>query len=207
MKTFFTYLALITIAFLLTPQTTTAQCHFDDWVTLKVFYETTTNWQSSTGWAETFTNHNTPLEDCNLGDLSGIALNEDGRIRSIYVTGSSMNGSLPPEIGLLTELEYITISGSQLNGPIPPEIGNLKKLIWIRLRNNQISGTIPVEISTLPNLDRLELENNNLSGTIPPELGNLSNLTYLELDENQLTGTIPAELANMTNLTSLRHPQ
>jgi len=203
MKTFFTYPALTFIALLLTPQTITAQCHIDDWTALKVFYENTTNWQKNVGWSETFTNHNTPPEDCNLEDVKGISLNEHGRVKGVSLFTNDIIGSLPAEIGLLTELENITMYGNQLSGPIPPEIGNLKKLTTIWLSDNQISGSIPIEISTLPGLVFFRINNNRLSGPIPPQLGNLSKLDYLNLEGNDLSGPIPSELGNLSNLTYL----
>ena len=87
-----------------------------------------------------------------------------------------------------------------LTGSIPPEIGNLSNLEWLDLRNNQLTGSIPPEIGNLTNLERLMLFHNQLTGSIPPEIGNLTNLTALSLIDNQLTGSIPSEIDNLTNL-------
>ena len=40
----------------------------------------------------------------------------------------SITGSIPPEIGNLTNLEILILSINQLTGSIPPEIGNLTNL-------------------------------------------------------------------------------
>jgi len=47
MKTIITNLTIISIALLLNPQYTNAQCHIDDWTALKALYESTNgpNWR------------------------------------------------------------------------------------------------------------------------------------------------------------------
>ena len=93
-----------------------------------------------------------------------------------------------------TELDL----GSQgLTGSIPPEIGDLTNLRHLYLYNNQLTGSIPPEIGDLTNLTHLYLENNQLTGSIPSEIGNLTNLTRLYLENNQLTEVIPEGICNL----------
>jgi len=84
-----------------------------------------------------------------------------------------------------------------LTGSIPPEIGCLTNLTDLRLHNNQLTGGIPSEIGNLTNLTYLNLRNNQLTGEIPSEIGYLTNLTYLGLYDNQLTGEIPPEVCDL----------
>ena len=116
---------------------------------------------------------------------------------------SSFYGSIPAEIGNLTNLTYLHFGNSVLSGSIPTEIGNLTNLTWLDLSTNYFVGSIPAEIGNLTRLTWLNLQDNSLTGNIPTELGNLTNLTRLYLDNNSLTGKIPAELSNLTNLTWL----
>jgi len=121
----------------------------------------------------------------------------------INLSNKGLTGSIPPEIGNLTNLTELKLYNNQLTGSIPSEIGNLTNLTKLNLRNNQLTGSIPPEIGNLTNLIELNLRSNQLTGSIPPEIGNLTNLTYLLLYNNQLTGSIPSEIGNLTNLFSL----
>ena len=101
-------------------------------------------------------------------------------------------------------------------GTIPAELGNLSNLEWLWLNGNQLTGGIPSELGSLANLQELDIGYNQLTGTIPSELGDLSELGIysgfvttnsqeqyllnsatcpilrnLRLNDNQLTGTIP----------------
>ena len=95
-----------------------------------------------------------------------------------------------------TEIVINNLDSEGLTGSIPPEIGNLTNLIKLRLDFNQLTGPIPPEIGNLTNLEVLSLRDNQLTGSIPSEIGNLTNLTLLSLSNNQLTGIIPDEICN-----------
>ena len=86
---------------------------------------------------------------------------------------------------------------NQLTGTIPPELGTLSSLEWVSLYQNQLTGEIPAELGNLTNLAHLRLDGNRLTGTIPAELGRLTNLTVLYLSGNPLTGCVPASLRDV----------
>jgi len=111
-----------------------------------------------------------------------------------------LSGSIPPEIGNLTNLQVLYLSENQLNGSIPPEIGNLVNLTKLWLYHNQLNGSIPPEIGKLKNLQILYLYNNQLNGSIPAEIGNLTSLKEIHLTWNQLSGSIPPEIGKLKNL-------
>ena len=54
-----------------------------------------------------------------------------------------------------------------LRGSIPKEIGNLTNLQTLYLYSNYLSGDIPIEMCKLTNLESLGLSNNNLSCEMP----------------------------------------
>ena len=164
--------------------------------------------------------------DLPIDDWEGVEIRSD-RVFGIDLREGELSGSLPAELGNLTDLNYLWLAGNELSGPIPPELGNLPKLwnLWITNNNlsgpippelgkltdlrylsiglNELSGPIPPELGNLPNLETLWLAFTELSGPIPPELGNLANLSGLYIGSNQLSGLIPPELGNLSNLQDL----
>ena len=119
----------------------------------------------------------------------------------IDLSHRGLEGSIPPEIGKLTNLCSLSLHNNQISGEIPPEIGNLINLNYLSLYNNQISGRIPPEIGNLINLNKLYLFNNQLSGEIPSSIGDLYQLNKLRLDNNYLEGIIPESLCQLTPYT------
>jgi Leucine-rich repeat (LRR) protein len=146
-------------------------------------------WLDHTNWLFTYT----------PSDWFGVSV-ESGHVNSLNISSNNMVGSIPPELGNLTNLTYMNLSHNKLSGSIPTELSNLTQLGALKLKDNQLSGSIPAELGNLTNLLWLGLEVNQLSGSIPPELGNLTNLEDMDLNDNQLSGSIPAELGNLTNL-------
>ncbi|GAA5342527.1 MAG: hypothetical protein canaca05_00200 [Anaerolineaceae bacterium] len=124
-------------------------------------------------------------------------------LRRLCLNDNQLSGSLPPELGSLSKLQYLDLHWNQLSGSIPPQLGSLSNLQGLSLNQNQLSGSIPAALGNLSNLQDLELHWNQLSGSIPPELGNLTNLQDLDLHWNQLSGSIPPELGNLSNLQIL----
>ncbi len=97
----------------------------------------------------------------------------------------------------------IDLSQNQLKGIIPPEIGNLQNLKFLSLWTNELTGSIPFEVGNLKQLTSLNLAVNNLTGSIPAELGELSQLTLLQLSRNDFTGRIPSEIGHLSQLRTL----
>ena len=157
-------------------------------------------------WGEYYSIENTDSLDLSDNQLTGSIPSEIGNLTNLtYLTlyNNDLTGSIPPEIGNLTNLTELWLSRNELTGSIPPEIGNLTNLTSLWLGSTQLTGEIPVEIGNLTNLEILDLGGNQLTGSIPPEIGNLTNLSELLLYNNQLTGTIPPEIGNLTNLNKL----
>jgi len=98
----------------------------------------------------------------------GIDCNEDGKVRAVALDAANLQGTLPPEIALLTDVENLIIKNNpNLVGEIPHDIGN--KMLQLR---------------------QLGLYGNNLGGSIPKTIFKLSHLVYLNLADNALTGEV-----------------
>ena len=133
----------------------------------------------------------------------GVNLNGDNRVATLQLLSNRLRGSIPSELGNLSELTLLNLNSNELNGSIPSELGNLDQLQYLNLADNQLTGSIPPELGDLAQLERLILRDNQLSGSIPPELGDLAQLERLILRNNQLTGSIPPELGDLAQLKQL----
>ena len=162
------------------------------------------NWKNNDNW----------LTDAPLGSWYGVDTARDGRVTSLYLTGRldheirryvphGLTGSIPPELGNLDRLRYLSLKTNELTGPIPSELGELADLRVLDVSRNQLSGEIPPGLGSLANLMNLHLDRNELTGPIPSELGELADLMVLNLSGNQLSGEIPPELGSLTNLRNL----
>ncbi len=139
-------------------------------------------------------------------ELSGSIPPELGNLSNLTrldLDDNRLSGSVPSELGNLTNLETLSLWDNELRGEIPSELGKLNNLTQLYLYSNELSGSIPSELGNLTNLEKLYLSGNGLRGAIPSELGNLANLTELGLSDNRLNGTIPSELGDLTNLEEL----
>ena len=123
------------------------------------------------------------------------------RVRVLSLGG--LSGTIPPELGKLSELDYLRLDGNRLTDNIPKELKDLAKLEYLHLNNNLLTGEIPGELGELANLRELSLSANRLTGEVPAELGSLSKLRWLQLGGNRLVGEIPAELSILTHLKVL----
>ena len=141
-------------------------------------------------------------EDLPIDEWKGVEL-ADGRVVGLRMSSEGIVGTIPSELGNLSNLQELSLWGNRLTGGIPKELGSLANLRSLSLSRNQLTGGIPEELGSLSNLQSLNLYGNQLTGGIPKELGSLANLRSLLLHGNQLTGVIPKELGSLSNLQSL----
>ena len=163
---------------------------------LAAFYNATDgpNWRDNSNW----------LTDAPLDQWYGVMVDPGtGQVVSLELSGNSLAGPLPPELGGLSHLRGASLRGNFLTGPIPPEIGSLSHLSYLDISDNRLTGEIPHELGTLSQLKGLFLSDNQLTGTIPYGFRNLSNLRTLDLSRNQLKGIGGPELGNLANLRRL----
>ena len=119
-------------------------------------------------------------------------------IQRIEFVNNDLFGTIPEEIGLLSELEGINLHRNQLQGTLPPSLGSLLKLVSLKLNSNQLSGKIPSELGLLSNtLADISFHFNRFEGSFPTSLWSLSNLWHLRMDGNQLSGSIPQEVGDL----------
>ncbi|NOQ39680.1 MAG: hypothetical protein GQ562_05115 [Anaerolineales bacterium] len=141
-------------------------------------------------------------DTCLISGTMPVELGQLTNLITLQFDNCMIRGSIPPEIGKMGKLKFLSLQGNQLSGPIPSEIYKLTQLEAILLNGNQwLSGSLSPEIGQLNNLTGLNLGYNNFSGTLPEELGNLTRLRYFGLNENSFEGSLPLNLMNL-NISS-----
>ncbi|KAK3259884.1 hypothetical protein CYMTET_31138 [Cymbomonas tetramitiformis] len=63
-----------------------------------------------------------------------------------------LSGSIPSELGSISQLKEIALRGNSLTGTVPTELGQLSKLTALRLQSNLLTGPLPTELRQLPRL-------------------------------------------------------
>ncbi|XWS10439.1 hypothetical protein CRYUN_Cryun39dG0078400 [Craigia yunnanensis] len=142
----------------------------------------------------------TPLSS----ELSFLSSMENcNHLRSLSFNSNPLiSGKLPVSIGNLSVQQFAGF-GCNIKGSIPEEIGNLSNLIDLDLDNNEFIGSIPITIGRLRNLQSLSLQGNKLEGSFPTELCNLKSLGFLYFTGNKLAGPIPTCLGDLVSLRYL----
>lgn len=137
-----------------------------------------------------------------------VTCNSDNSVTRIDLGAASLSGQLVPELGQLSNLQYLELYNNNISGKIPCELGNLKHLVSLDLYLNNLAGHIP-DMGKLTSLRFLRLNHNKLSGQIPRSLTKISTLQILDLSYNQLSGTIPhnGSFAQFTPLSFAGNPK
>lgn len=74
-----------------------------------------------------------------------------GRVATLDLRNNNLSGTIPPELGNLTQLDYLALFGNNLTGTIPEELGNCRFASTCYLHKNYLSGSIPQSLWNHPN--------------------------------------------------------
>jgi len=75
------------------------------------------NWKDNTGWLG-------PVgTECSWAGVS--CTRADGNITSLFLQSNQLSGTIPSELGQLTQLTGLILQSNQLSGTIPSELGQL----------------------------------------------------------------------------------
>ena len=176
--------------------------------------DATLNWgygAAMTSW-DGVTVGGTPMRitelDLHIRGLTGsipAELGDLSNLQDLDLHSNRLTGGIPTELGDLSNLNALWLHNNELRGPIPTELGSLSNLVWLVLSGNGLSGEIPAQLGGLTDLAHLWLQKNQLSGAIPSEMGALTSMQILRLQDNQLSGPIPWELGNLSSSLSILH--
>jgi len=138
--------------------------------------------------------------------LQGTLAPELAILSSLYeltLSDNMITGTFPPEYENLTDLDTFVLAFNQFEGPVPGWFFRFEDMVYLDIAYNQFSGSLPADIpEKMPDLQIMMMENNDIGGTIPANLGSL-NLRRVHMDGNQLTGTIPTEMGAPPRLKEL----
>nr|XP_012462196.1 unnamed protein product [Gossypium raimondii] len=115
-----------------------------------------------------------------------VTCNNESSVTRVEVGNANLSGKLVPDLGLLTNLQYLALVGNNISGVIPEELGNLTNLVCLNLSINALTGHIPTTLGKLTKLRFLRLNNNSLTGQIPMALTTIDTLQELDLSNNRL---------------------
>lgn len=166
----------------------------DRYVLIRIYESMGGNSWTGTKWDIT-----KPLSD--VASWNGVTFSS-GRVSAIALNRRGLTGTIPQEIGFLTEMTNFNLGNNAITGQIPSSIGNFSKILYIVLNGNQLTGSIPQTMTKLTTIRTLNLTNNNLDGNIPTGFGTSTLLTSLQILNNRFTGAIPQDLKSHANWNS-----
>ena len=104
-----------------------------------IFYKATggaTDWKNDGNWGST-----RPLVT-----WQSVTTTAAGRVTHLALDDNRLTGTIPAELGKLTNLVRLSLTSNQLSGTIPAELAKLTNLNWLSLSDNQFSGCIPASL-------------------------------------------------------------
>jgi hypothetical protein len=78
---------------------------------------------------------------------------------------------------MLTQM--LDLTSTAMTGTLPSELGNLSNLKRLLLSHSRFGGTLPPEIFSLTSLEKFHLTNNAFNGTLSSKMGNWKNVKEL----------------------------
>jgi LysM repeat protein len=111
-------------------------------------------WTNRTGWLAT----NAPCSWYGVTCTSG-------RVTQLVLGNNNLIGTLPSQLGSLTNLTVLNLASNQLSGTIPTELGNLVNLSSLYFQENALSGEIQTTITNLSTTVNFNIGYNMLSST------------------------------------------
>mmetsp|Transcript_20367 Transcript_20367/g.56653 ORF Transcript_20367/g.56653 Transcript_20367/m.56653 type:complete len:450 (-) Transcript_20367:1020-2369(-) len=116
-------------------------------------------------------------------------------IRRLDLTANNLEGTLPDELGLLTNVyQFIDLDMNAIKGSIPSHLGLLSGLEGLMLSSNMLSSTLPSEIGQMVSLRNLTVSNNpGLTGVLPVEINHWDEIEHLDIFGTGFEGEVPTE--------------
>jgi len=133
----------------------------------------------------------------------GITCDASGKVTAIDLQGKGLEGQIPLDEGLwgnLDALQNFNVAENELSGFLPPQMSVLSNLEYLSVGSNQLESVLPGSWEALAKVKGIDASGNMLYGDLPPQWGSLSSLEALDLSGNNLSGTIPASWSGLGSL-------
>jgi len=166
---------------------------------------------------------------CQWNDkTSGVFCDDNSHVSKLLFPEINLNGTIPHDIGLLSQMEILNLTKNELQGSIPMSFGIMSSLTNIDFSFNFINGEIPksfamlldlefIDLSfnkiegtdgisafkDLPSLEELHLQYNLLGGNVG-QFGNSESLRVIDLSFNAIDGSMPMKFLNGKELKYLK---
>lgn len=134
------------------------------------------------------------------GNLDFVA--ELPSMQYLYCDACGFTGPLP-NVWDNVALQHLVLSENSFTGEIPPQIGNLRSLLFLSLADNKLSGTLPDTMRTLTNVTVLRLDHNELNSTIDV-ISNMTSLEVVFLQDNSFQASDLAAIIALPAIKSLQ---
>ncbi|CAL5377760.1 unnamed protein product [Camellia sinensis] len=83
-----------------------------------------------------------------------VTCNSENSVTRVDLGNANLSGQLVPQLGLLTNLQYLELYSNNISGRIPIELGNLTSLVSLDLYLNNLSSIIPDTLGRLQKLQK-----------------------------------------------------
>ncbi|MDQ3141318.1 MAG: T9SS type A sorting domain-containing protein [Bacteroidota bacterium] len=143
------------------------------------------------------------LSNNNLNGTLPAEIGNLSELRNLYLFGNRISGIIPDGIGQLILLENLILDDNLIDGPLPNSLGDLTLLRVFSIGGNMLDGNFPAMILNNTNLIQLNLSNNLFSGNLPFALSRLSQLNLFDISDNRFEGSLPNSISNLVALREL----
>ncbi len=92
--------------------------------------------------------------DTTIADWDGVTTSTDpSGITKLLLSDEDLTGTIPPELGDLSELTHLNLRSNSLTGGIPRELGDLSNLRQVLLSGNSLAGCMPIALKDVTTND------------------------------------------------------